>query len=105
MRTRTLAAAPIGPRRRARGLWRWRRWRHVAAGQDRQRLGGCALARRALSRRSLSLEIDPSLDPVAGWLSDEHGERSRFTGWLGLAIRLELVIDDTAANAAENPGE
>jgi hypothetical protein len=55
--------------------------------------------------RSLLLEIDPSLDPVAGWLSDEHGERRGFTGWLGLAATLELVIDDTAANAAENPGD
>jgi hypothetical protein len=51
--------------------------------------------------RSLILEIDPSNEPVSGWLSDERGERRGFTGWLALAATLELMIDDTEPRASD----
>jgi len=58
-----------------------------------------------VSLRSLVLEIDPSNDPVSGWLSDEHGTRRSFSGWLGLAGALETLIDAPGERAADEPGE
>ncbi len=56
-----------------------------------------------MALRSLILEIDSEIDPVSGWLSDERGERRRFSGWLGLAAALETVIDDVPAHQPDEP--
>lgn len=37
----------------------------------------------------LELELDPTADPVEGWLVVGDGEREPFTGWIQLAAALE----------------
>jgi hypothetical protein len=39
----------------------------------------------------LELELDPSADPVEGWLVVESGGREPFTGWIQLAAALERI--------------
>ena len=70
---------------------------HQSSGLAPDDLAGRARDTRAVALRSLILEIESEIDPVSGWLSDERGERRRFSGWLGLAAALETVIDDAPA--------
>jgi hypothetical protein len=37
----------------------------------------------------MELELDPTADPVTGWLVTNGGEPEPFTGWLQLAAALE----------------
>ena len=39
----------------------------------------------------LELELDPSADPVQGWLVVGAGDREPFTGWIQLAAALERI--------------
>jgi hypothetical protein len=48
----------------------------------------------------LELELDPSADPVEGWLVVESGERESFTGWIQLAAALERIRVGGASPAA-----
>ena len=48
----------------------------------------------------VTLELDPSAQPIRGVARDEHGAEHPFTGWLGLARALELTLD-AAAGAEE----
>jgi hypothetical protein len=48
----------------------------------------------------LELELDPSADPVEGWLVVECGEREPFTGWIQLAAALERIRVGSTPSAA-----
>jgi hypothetical protein len=41
----------------------------------------------------VTLELDPSSDPIRGIARDEHGAERPFTGWLGLARALEAALE------------
>ena len=40
----------------------------------------------------VTLELDPSAEPIRGVARDEDGTEHTFTGWLGLARALELTL-------------
>jgi hypothetical protein len=40
---------------------------------------------------SLSLTIDVAAEPVTGTLTDDHGQRHEFVGWLGLSDALSRI--------------
>jgi hypothetical protein len=44
----------------------------------------------------VTLELDPSAEPIRGVARDERGAEHPFTGWLGLARALELTLDSAA---------
>ena len=48
----------------------------------------------------LELELDPSADPVEGWLVAGTGDREQFTGWIQLAAALERIRIGAAAPGA-----
>jgi len=58
-----------------------------------------------VSLRALILEIDPDIEPVSGWVSDEHGGRRSFSGWLGLAATLERLIGDPDEGTPDERGD
>ena len=41
----------------------------------------------------VTLELDPTAEPIRGVARDEHGAEHPFTGWVGLARALELTLD------------
>jgi hypothetical protein len=46
-------------------------------------------------RRTLTLEVDPSADPIAGLVRAEDGAERDFSGWVGLAAALERALQRT----------
>lgn len=59
--------------------------------------------------RTVTLEIDPSSDPISGVARDELGVERTFRGWVGLATALERTFDlhgeDPAGKAPDNEHE
>ena len=43
--------------------------------------------------RTVTLEVDPSSDPIRGIARDELGVERPFRGWVGLASALEQTFD------------
>ncbi|HTP20771.1 MAG TPA: hypothetical protein VMJ65_14265 [Solirubrobacteraceae bacterium] len=43
--------------------------------------------------RTVTLEVDPSSDPIRGIARDELGVERAFRGWVGLAAALEQTFD------------
>jgi hypothetical protein len=41
----------------------------------------------------VTLELDPTAEPIRGVARDERGAEHPFTGWVGLARALELTLD------------
>ena len=46
------------------------------------------------------LDLDRTVDPVAGTLTDDSGSTAPFTGWIGLTRAIELAL---AAEAPPTP--
>ena len=46
-----------------------------------------------LRTRTVTLEVDPSSDPIRGIARDELGVERPFRGWVGLAAALEQTFD------------
>jgi hypothetical protein len=44
-------------------------------------------------KRTVTLEVDPSSDPICGIARDELGVERPFRGWVGLAAALEQTFD------------
>jgi hypothetical protein len=42
---------------------------------------------------TVTLEVDPTSDPIQGIARDEQGAERPFTGWIGLATALELALE------------
>jgi hypothetical protein len=53
--------------------------------------------------RTVTLEVDPSRDPIRGIARDELGVERRFRGWLGLAAALEQTFDLRGEHPADTP--
>ncbi len=60
-------------------------------GSDRETLRRVADAER--HTRTVTLEVDPTSDPIQGTMRDEHGAERSFSGWVGLATALEHALD------------
>jgi hypothetical protein len=43
--------------------------------------------------RTVTLEVDPTSDPIHGLARDELGVERPFHGWVGLATALEQALD------------
>ena len=43
--------------------------------------------------RTLTLQVDPAANPIAGAVRDERGTNRTFSGWIGLAAALEHAIN------------
>jgi hypothetical protein len=53
--------------------------------------------------RTVTLEVDPSHDPIRGIARDELGVERPFRGWLGLAAALEQTFDLRDEHPAAGP--
>ena len=54
--------------------------------------------------RMVTLEVDPTSDPIQGIARDERGAERPFSGWVGLAAALEhaLELDSPASWVGTN---
>lgn len=43
--------------------------------------------------RTVTLEVDPTSDPIQGIARDERGAERSFSGWVGLAAALEHALE------------
>lgn len=43
--------------------------------------------------RTVTLEVDPTSDPIQGIARDERGTERTFSGWVGLAAALEHALE------------
>ncbi len=50
---------------------------------------------------TLSLELDPSSEPISGSLKDAQGERRSFQGWMELALALEALMQAARSSRSE----
>ena len=50
--------------------------------------------------RTVTLEVDPTSDPIQGIARDERGAERTFCGWLGLAAALEHALELDAPPAS-----
>jgi hypothetical protein len=53
--------------------------------------------------RTVTLELDPSSDPIRGIARDELGVERPFRGWVGLAAALEQTFDLRDEHPASTP--
>lgn len=53
--------------------------------------------------RTITLEVDPSSDPISGIARDELGVERTFRGWVGLATALERTFDLYGEHPAGGP--
>jgi hypothetical protein len=56
-------------------------------------------------QRTFTLKIDVDADPIAGAVADERGDANEFSGWLGLAKALEILLRDEQAQPWGSEGE
>jgi hypothetical protein len=52
---------------------------------------------------TVTLEVDPTSDPIQGIARDEHGAERSFSGWVGLATALEHALEIRVANLTDGP--
>ena len=50
--------------------------------------------------RTVTLEVDPTSDPIQGIARDERGAERTFSGWVGLATALEQALELDARPAS-----
>lgn len=50
--------------------------------------------------RTVTLEVDPTSDPIQGIARDERGAERTFSGWVGLAAALEHALELDAPSAS-----
>lgn len=55
--------------------------------------------------RTVTLEVDPTSNPIHGIARDELGVERPFSGWVGLATALEHTFDIRAQHPGGRPGD
>lgn len=53
--------------------------------------------------RRVTLEIDPDVVPIQGWLFDADDRRQRFAGWMDLTEQLSEIATATPEKTRATP--